>query len=38
LFEREGEQLRIFEALNRAQIDEMPDYGKGQQRWLLQQR
>lgn len=38
LFEREGDQLRIFEALNRAQIDEMPDYFKGQQRWLLEQR
>lgn len=36
LFERDGQQLRIFEALNRAQIDEMPDYGKGQQAWLLE--
>ncbi|HEX5841653.1 MAG TPA: hypothetical protein VFY62_04160 [Pseudomonas sp.] len=38
LFERAGQQLRIFEALNRAQIDEMPDYRKGQQRWLLEQQ
>jgi len=38
LFEREGDQLRIFEALNRAQIDQMPDYYKGQQRWLLVKR
>ncbi|MGB4074404.1 hypothetical protein [Pseudomonas sp.] len=38
LFEREGEQMRIFEALNRAQIDEMPDYSKGQQRWLLERK
>jgi hypothetical protein len=38
LFERDGKQLRIFEALNRAQIDEMPDYTKGQQRWLLEQQ
>ncbi|WP_298185955.1 hypothetical protein [uncultured Pseudomonas sp.] len=38
LFEREGDQLRVFTALNRAQIDEMPDYYKGQQRWLLVKR
>lgn len=38
LFEREGHQLRVFAALNRAQVDEMPDYYKGQQRWLLEQR
>jgi hypothetical protein len=38
LFEWEGNQLRIFEALNRAQIDEIPDYYKGQQSWLLEQR
>lgn len=38
LFERDGQELRIFEALNRAQIDEMPDYRKGQQRWLLERQ
>lgn len=38
LFEREGDQLRVFEALNRSQIDEMPNYYKGQQRWLLELR
>lgn len=38
LFEREGDQLRVFEALNRSQIDEMPNYYKGQQRWLLVKR
>jgi hypothetical protein len=38
LFEREGNQLYIFEALNRAQADEMPDYYKGTQRWLLIKR
>jgi hypothetical protein len=38
LFEREGDQLRVFEALNRSQIDEMPSYYKGQQRWLLVKR
>jgi hypothetical protein len=36
IFQRDGEQLGIFEALNRAQFDEMPDYYKGPQRWLLQ--
>lgn len=38
LFERDGQELRIFEALNRAQIDEMPDYRKGQQRWRLERQ
>ena len=38
IFEREGNQLRVFAALNRAQIDEMPDFYKGQQRWLLKRR
>lgn len=38
LFEREGDQLHVFAALNRAAIDEMPDYYKGQQRWLLKRR
>lgn len=38
LFEREGKQLRIFEALNRSQIDDVPDYYKGAQRWLLVKR
>jgi hypothetical protein len=38
LFEREGNQLRVFEALNRSQIDEVPSYYKGQQRWLLVKR
>lgn len=38
LFEREGDQLRVFEALNRSQIDEVPSYSKGQQRWLLVKR
>lgn len=36
LFEREGDQLRIFPALNRAAIDEMPDYHKGPLHWRLQ--
>ncbi|MBS7662554.1 hypothetical protein I0D00_11490 [Pseudomonas lalucatii] len=36
LFERDGERMGIFAALNRAQADEMPDYHKGPRRWLLQ--
>ncbi len=36
IFKRDGEQLEIFEALNRAQIDEMPDYAPGKSRWLLE--
>ncbi|WAC46343.1 hypothetical protein OU997_09335 [Pseudomonas sp. SL4(2022)] len=38
LFERKDDELRVFEALNSSQIDEMPNFYKGQQRWLLQQR
>ena len=38
IFERDGEQLRIFKALNRSQVDEMPSYAKGAQRWLLVKR
>ena len=36
IFVRDGDQLQIFEALNRAQPDEMPDLYPGQQRWLLE--
>lgn len=35
LFEREDKQLRIYQALNRAAIDEMPDYHKGPLHWQL---
>lgn len=38
LFEREGGQLRIFQALNRAAIDEMPDYHQGPLQWRLKRR
>lgn len=38
LFVHEGDQLRIFEAHNRAQFDEMPEYQPGPQRWLLKRR
>jgi hypothetical protein len=36
LFERDDRHLSIFEAVNRAQIDEMPDYHKGEMRWRLE--
>lgn len=36
IFVRDGDQLQIFEALNRAQPDEMPDLYPGPQRWLLE--
>ncbi|MDA7086985.1 hypothetical protein PH586_11375 [Pseudomonas sp. SA3-5] len=36
LFERDDRQLSIFEAINRAQSDEMPDYHKGELRWRLE--
>lgn len=38
LFIHEGNQLRIFEAQNRAQFDEMPEYQPGAQRWRLKRR
>jgi hypothetical protein len=38
LFEREGAELRIYQALNRATIDEMPDYHKGPLHWQLRRR
>ena len=36
IFVRDGDQLQIFEALNRAQPDETPDLHPGPQRWLLE--
>ncbi|MDZ7889008.1 MAG: hypothetical protein U5M72_07085 [Pseudomonas sp.] len=36
IFVRDDDQLQIFEALNRAQPDEMPDLYPGPQRWLLE--
>lgn len=38
LFVHEGNQLRIFEAQNRSQFDEMPEYQPGPQRWLLKRK
>lgn len=36
IFQRDGEQLRILEALNRAQPDEVPELHPGRQAWLLE--
>lgn len=36
IFVRVQDRLEIFEALNRAQIDEIPDYAPGARRWLLE--
>ena len=36
IFVRDGDQLQIFAALNRAQPDEMPELHPGPQRWLLE--
>lgn len=36
IFVRDQDRLEIFEAFNRAQIDEMPDYAPGPRRWLLE--
>lgn len=38
LFVHEGNQLRLFEAQNRAQLDEMPEYQPGPQRWRLKRK
>jgi hypothetical protein len=36
LFVREGDELRIFQAVNRALPDEVPEYRPGNQAWLLE--
>ncbi|WP_373386937.1 hypothetical protein [Pseudomonas alcaligenes] len=36
LFQRDGDQLRIFRALNRAAADEVPDLHPGRLAWLLE--
>lgn len=36
IFERDGDQLRILEALNQSAADEVPSYRPGRQAWLLQ--
>ncbi len=35
LFSRHGDELELFEAVNRAPPDQMPDYAPGTRRWLL---
>ena len=36
LFERNGDELRIFQAINRATVDEVPDLHPGRLAWLLE--
>ena len=36
LFERDGDELRIFQAINRATVDEVPDLHPGRLAWLLE--
>jgi hypothetical protein len=38
LFERDGERLSIYDAVNQAQLDDMPEYRKGPQRWQLERQ
>lgn len=36
LFERDGDKLELFETVNRAQADEMPQYAPGNKVWTLE--
>ena len=36
LFERDGDTLELFEAVNHAQADEMPEYERGNKVWTLE--
>ena len=38
IFKRDGKQLEIFQAVNKAQADEMPDLHPGTRRWLLERQ
>ncbi|EIK97345.1 lipoprotein [Pseudomonas sp. M47T1] len=38
LFKRDGKQLEIFQAVNQAQADEMPQFAAGQRLWLLKKQ
>ena len=38
MFKRDGKQLEIFQAVNKAQTDEMPDLQPGPRRWLLERQ
>ncbi|KAF1066087.1 MAG: hypothetical protein GAK45_02025 [Pseudomonas citronellolis] len=36
LFDRDGDKLELFEAVNHAQVDEMPQYAPGNRVWSLE--
>ena len=38
IFKRDGKQLEIFQAVNEARPDEMPDLRPGTRRWLLERK
>lgn len=38
IFKRDGKQLEIFQAINEAQPDEMPELRPGARRWLLERK
>ena len=38
IFERNGKQLEIFQALDSAQPDEMPQFYPGKREWVLQKQ
>ena len=38
IFERNGNQLEIFQALDSAQPDEMPQFYPGKREWVLQKQ
>ena len=38
IFARKGQELEIFQAVNTAQADEMPQYTPGERKWLLEKQ
>jgi hypothetical protein len=38
IFTRKGDELEIFQAVNRAQADEMPSFMPGERKWLLEKQ
>lgn len=38
IFARKGKELEIFQAVNTAQADEMPQYTPGERKWLLEKQ
>jgi len=38
IFARKGKELEIFQAVNSAQADEMPQYAPGNRKWLLEKQ